>query len=59
MTILDALATGGDIGEKGRSDNILVIREKDNSKEFKRLNLNDNSIFYSPFFTCSPTISYM
>ncbi|MEP6949787.1 MAG: polysaccharide biosynthesis/export family protein [Ginsengibacter sp.] len=54
MTILDALATGGDIGEKGRSDNILVIREKDDSKEFKRLNLADNSIFYSPYFYLQP-----
>ena len=54
MTILDALAMGGDIGEKGRSDNILVIREKDDNKEFKRLNLTDNSIFYSPYFYLQP-----
>ena len=54
MTILDALAAGGDIGEKGRSDNILVIREKDDNKEFKRLNLTDNSIFYSPYFYLQP-----
>ena len=54
MTILDALATGGDIGDKGRIDNILVIREKDDNKEFKRLNLTDNSIFYSPYFYLQP-----
>lgn len=54
MTILDALAASGDIGEKGRPDNILVIREKDNSKEFKRLNLTDQSIFYSPYFYLQP-----
>ncbi len=54
MTLLDALAVGGDISEKGRTDNILVIREKDDSKEFKRLNLTDNSIFYSPYFYLQP-----
>lgn len=54
MTLLDALAASGDIADKGRTDNILVIREKDNSKEFKRLNLTDKSIFYSPYFYLQP-----
>ncbi len=54
MTILDALAASGDIGEKGKTDNILVIREKDDAKEFKRLNLTDKSIFYSPYFYLQP-----
>ncbi|HEY9362361.1 MAG TPA: polysaccharide biosynthesis/export family protein [Chitinophagaceae bacterium] len=54
MTILDALASSGDIGEKGRMDNILVIREKDNAKEFKRVSLTDKSIFYSPYFYLQP-----
>lgn len=53
-TLLDALADGGDIGEKGRIDNVLVIREKGNDKQFKRLTLKDNSIFYSPFFYLQP-----
>ncbi|MDQ2719723.1 MAG: polysaccharide biosynthesis/export family protein [Bacteroidota bacterium] len=54
MTILDALAASGDVATKGRSDNILVIREKDNSKIFKRLNLTDQSVFYSPYFYLQP-----
>lgn len=54
MTILDALAASGDVGAKGRPDNILVIREKENTKEFKRLNLTDQSIFYSPYFYLQP-----
>lgn len=54
MTILDALASSGDIGEKGKKENILVIREKENGKEFKRLNLTDKSIFYSPYFYLHP-----
>lgn len=56
MTLLDALAAGGDIGSKGKTNNILVIREKDAGKEktFKRLNLNNKSIFYSPYFYLQP-----
>jgi len=54
MTILDALAASGDIGKTGRADNILVIREKENGKEFKRLDLTDKSIFYSPYFYLQP-----
>lgn len=54
MTILDAIAASGGIADKGRSDNILIVREKGNSKEFKRLNLTDNSIFYSPYFYMQP-----
>ncbi|MCO6498105.1 MAG: polysaccharide biosynthesis/export family protein [Chitinophagaceae bacterium] len=56
MTLLDALAESGDIGEKGRNDNILVIREKDqgSARDFKRLKLSDHSIFYSPYFYLQP-----
>lgn len=54
MTLLDALAASGDIGSKGRTDNILVIREMENGKEFKRLDLTDKSIFYSPYFYLQP-----
>ena len=54
MTLLDALAASGDIGNKGKSDNVLVIREKDGAKEFKRLNLTDKTIFYSPYFYLQP-----
>jgi polysaccharide export outer membrane protein len=55
MTILDALASSGDIGDKGRIDNVLVIRDTaENAKEFKRLDLRDNSIFYSPYFYLQP-----
>ncbi len=54
MTILDALAASGGTELKGRPDNILVVREKGNSKEFKRLNLTDSTIFYSPYFYMQP-----
>lgn len=54
MTLLDALAASGDIGTRGRPDNILIIREKGDTKEFKRLDLTDKSIFYSPYFYLQP-----
>ena len=54
MTLLDALAASGDIGAKGKIDNVLVIRDQDSSKQFKRLNLKDNSVFYSPYYYLQP-----
>ena len=54
MTLLDALAASGDIGEKGRIDNILVIRDTAGAKSFKRLSLKDHSIFSSPYFYMRP-----
>lgn len=54
MTILDALAATGDIGEKGKIDNVLVIRDSTGAKEFKRLNLEDHSVFYSPYYYLQP-----
>jgi polysaccharide biosynthesis/export protein len=54
MTIFDALAASGDIGTKGKIDNVLVIREKGDSKEFERLNLKNSSVFYSPYYYLQP-----
>lgn len=50
VTVLEALALSGDLTAFGRRDNILVIRQTDKGKEFKRLNLLDNSIFTSPYY---------
>lgn len=54
MTILDAIASSGDIGMKGKIDNILVIRDDNHGKVFKRLSLKDHSIFYSPYYYLQP-----
>ena len=54
MTILDAIASSGDIGQRGKMKNVLVIREKDNNKVFKRINLEDQSVFYSPYYYLQP-----
>lgn len=50
MTILDALGLAGDMTIYGKRNNVLVTREVDGKLEFARLNLNDNSIFTSPFY---------
>ena len=54
MTILDAIATAGDIGEKGNKEQVMVIRENGNSRVFKKLDLTDESVFYSPYFYLQP-----
>ena len=54
MTILDAIASAGDIRDKGKKDDVMVIREEGKSKVFKKLDLTDQSIFYSPYFYLQP-----
>jgi polysaccharide export outer membrane protein len=54
MTILDAIAASGDIGLKGKMDNVLVIRDENGTKVFKRLNLKDHTIFYSTYYYLRP-----
>lgn len=50
ITVLDAIAASGDLTNTGRRDNILVIRDNEQGKEFHRLNLNNSNIFSSPYF---------
>jgi len=54
ISLLEAIGQSGDLTITGRRDNILVIRETPAGKQFKRLNLNDNSVFYSPFYYLKP-----
>jgi polysaccharide export outer membrane protein len=54
ITLLEAIAQSGDLTFTGRRDNILVIRETPTGKQFKRINLSDNSIFHSPFYYLKP-----
>ena len=53
MTILDVLAASG-TSDNIITNNILVIREKGNDRDFKRINLTNKSIFYSPYFYLRP-----
>ena len=50
ISILEAIASSGDINIYGNKKNILLIRDSDGVRQFHRLNLNNNSIFTSPFY---------
>ena len=54
MTLLDAIASAGDIGERGKKNDITVIRENGNSRTFKKVDLTNESVFYSPYFYLQP-----
>lgn len=50
VTILDALGLAGDMTPYGKRDNVLVAREANGKMQFERINLNNASVFTSPFF---------
>jgi polysaccharide export outer membrane protein len=54
LTLLEVISLSGGIPKSARKDNILVIRENGGDKQFKRLNLNNSSIFTSPFYYLRP-----
>lgn len=54
ISILELLGISGDVTQFARRDNILVIRETEKGKEFKRLNLQDHSVFISDWYYLKP-----
>lgn len=51
MSIIEALASSGDLSIYGKRDNVLLIREDaSGEKHAHRLNLNDANIFKSPYY---------
>lgn len=51
LTILDAISMAGDLTIQGRRDNIVVMRESDNSRIIYRVNLqNGKDLLQSPAF---------
>ena len=50
VTLLEALGTAGDLTPYGKRNNVLVTREQDGKLQFERINLNDASVFTSPFY---------
>ncbi|RYZ56058.1 MAG: hypothetical protein EOP49_01415 [Sphingobacteriales bacterium] len=54
LPILDALAISGDIVADGRRDHVLVIRDSADQRLVKKLNLEDHSVFSSPFYYLQP-----
>lgn len=50
MTIFEALGSAGDLTIYGKRNNVLITREVEGKMEFARLNLNEESIFASPYY---------
>jgi polysaccharide export outer membrane protein len=50
INLLEAIALAGDLTFYGRRDNVLVIRENNNKREFARLDLTKPDIMNSPYF---------
>ncbi len=50
VTILEALGFAGDLTPFGKRENVLLMREKNGRQEVRHINLQDNSIFSSPYF---------
>ncbi len=52
MTFLEAISMAGDLDIKGDRENILLYRTNaDGSREVVRINLHDNSLLTSPYYT--------
>ncbi len=49
-TLLDALGLAGDLTAYGKRENVLIRRENNGKVEFSRINLNDESLFSSPYY---------
>lgn len=55
MSIVNMVAQSSNINATAELNNLIIIREKDqSSKEFKHINLEDNSIFTSPWYYLQP-----
>ena len=54
LSLLEVLGTTGDVTPFARRDNILIIRETSNGKTFKRLNLENHSLFTSEWYYLQP-----
>lgn len=51
MSILEAIASAGDLSIYGKRDNVLLIREDANGQKSQhRLNLNDANVINSPYY---------
>lgn len=50
VTLLEAIGMAGDLSNYANRTNVLVIREKEGSRQYARLDLQSAEIFTSPYF---------
>jgi polysaccharide export outer membrane protein len=54
ISLLEVMAKGSGVNQNSQLSNIMVIREANNSRQVKHLNLQDPSIFTSPWYYLQP-----
>jgi polysaccharide export outer membrane protein len=54
ISVIDALVLSGDVTVNAKRTNILIIRDNGTEKKIKHINLEDHSIFSSPWFYVQP-----
>ncbi len=54
LNILEAIGMAGDFTPYARRNAVMIIRERNDVREFVRLNTQDTSLFKSPYFYLSP-----
>jgi polysaccharide export outer membrane protein len=54
LSLIDALALSGRVSTNATLKDVIVIRDTDGGKQFKHLNLEDGSIFTSPWYYMQP-----
>jgi polysaccharide export outer membrane protein len=54
MSIIDVLVKSGDIQKDGLKNKVMIIREEGADKKVKLLNLEDQSVFTSPWYYVQP-----
>lgn len=54
MPLIDALVLSGDVTGNAKRNDIMIIREEGEEKKVKHVNLQDHSIFSSPWYYLQP-----
>jgi polysaccharide export outer membrane protein len=54
LNVLEAVGMAGDFTPYARRNNVLIMRERNQIREFARLNTQDTSLFTSPYFYLQP-----
>jgi polysaccharide export outer membrane protein len=54
MSIIEVLVKSGDIQKDGLKNKVMIIREEGDDKKVKLLNLEDQSVFTSPWYYVQP-----
>ncbi|MDB5200781.1 MAG: hypothetical protein JWQ27_190 [Ferruginibacter sp.] len=54
LSVIDVLVSSGDLTPDAKRNDVMIIRENGNEKQVKHLNLEDHSIFTSPWYYVQP-----